>query len=156
MVSSAATTVKQYLEALPDDRRSVISSLRAKIKRALPKGFAEVMQYGMISYVVPLAKYPDTYNKQPLTVLSLASQKQHMSLYLLGLYGDAELRAWFEKAWAKTGKKLKMGKSCLRFRRVEELEVPLVLEAVGKVDVDALIAMHEAARAGKKKAARSR
>ena len=153
MVSSAATPVKEYLDALPEDRRKVISGLRTKIQKALPAGYSEVMQYGMISYVVPLAKFPDTYNGQPLTVVSLASQKQHMAVYLLGLYGDEKLRAWFEKAWAKSGKKLDMGKSCLRFKKIEDLDVGLVEEAVGKVGVGELIAQHEAVHGGKKRKA---
>jgi hypothetical protein len=149
VASSAAKTVEQYIELLPADRRAAITTLRDRLRRALPRGFEEVLQYGMISWVVPLAKYPDTYNGQPLAVLSLASQKQYISLYLLGLYGSPELRAWFEKAYAKSGKKLDMGKSCLRFRTLDELALDVVVEAVGKVGVDPMIAMAEAAH-GKK------
>lgn len=151
MVSSKAATVDDYLDTLPADRKAAIKTLRARIKRALPKGFKEVMQYGMISWIIPLTRFPDTYNKQPLAVLSLASQKQYMSLYLLGLYGDPKLRKWFEQAHAKTGKKLDMGKSCLRFKALPDLALDLVLEAVGKVDADALIALHEAAHKSPKR-----
>lgn len=154
MVSSAANTVQQYLSELPEERRKAIATLRARIKRALPRGFVETMQYGMLSYVVPLERYPDTYNKQPLTVLSLASQKQYMSLYLLGLYGSPQLRARFERGYARSGKRLDMGKSCLRFKQLDDLALELVIEAVSKVGVDDLIAMAEAARAGTKRAAK--
>lgn len=147
MASSAAASVTQYLAELPAERRSAIAALRSRIKRALPRGFAETMQYGMISYVIPLSRYPDTYNGQPLAVLSLASQKQYMSLYLLGLYGSPKLRAWFERGYAASGKRLNMGKSCLRFKQLDDLALPLVLEALGKVGVDDLIAMAEASRA---------
>ena len=108
------------------------------------------MQYGMISYVVPLARFPDTYNRQPLAVVSLASQSQYMSLYLSGLYGDPKLREWFERAWAPSGKRMNMGKSCLRFKALDDLPLEVVEAAVRKVSVDDLIAMHEAAHAGKR------
>jgi len=151
---SAAKTVEQYIEVLPADRRAAIATLRDRLRLALPRGFQEVLQHGMISWVVPLTKYPDTYNGQPLVVLSLASQKQYISLYLLGLYGSPELRAWFEKAYAKSGKKLDMGKSCLRLRALDDLALDVVLEAAGKVGVDALIAMAEAAHGKKARGAK--
>ena len=129
---------------LAPDRKSALRALRTKLKRVMPRGFVEAMQYGMISYVVPLSVFPKTYNGQPLTVVSLASQKQHMALYLYGLYGDPKLRAWFERAYTGSGKRLDMGKSCLRFKALDQLALDVVLEAVSKVSVDDLIAMHEA------------
>ena len=150
MVSSKAETVAEYLDALPEDRKHAIRTLRGHIRRVLPKGFKEVMQYGMISWVVPLSRYPDTYNRQPLAVLSLASQKQYMSLYLLGVYGHAKLRKDFERAYAKAGKKLDMGKSCLRFKKLDDLALDAVIDAVGKLDVDAMIELTEAAHKSRK------
>ena len=99
----------------------------------------------MISYIVPRARFPETYNGQPLAVLSLASQKNHLSLYLLGLYGDSKLRRWFESATRAAGKRLDMGRSCLRFNSPDDLALDVVGEAVARVDVAALIAMREAA-----------
>lgn len=155
MVSSAATTVSEYLESLPAERASAIKRVRAAIRKQLPDGFKEAMQYGMISYIVPLKRSGETYNGQPLTVVSLASQKQHMAVYLMGVYGSAELRAWFEKAYARSGKKLDIGKSCLRFKRIEDLALDVVAEAVSRVSVDEFIAMHDAAHAKKKRTRRS-
>jgi hypothetical protein len=145
MVTSAATSVAEYLAALEPERARALEQLRTRVKRALPKGYVETMQYGMINFVVPLSRFPKTYNGQPLSVLALASQKQYMSVYLMGLYGSPKLRAWFERAYAATGKRLNMGKSCLRFKRLEDLAAEVVVEAAGKVTVDDLIAMHDAA-----------
>jgi uncharacterized protein DUF1801 len=99
----------------------------------------------MICYVVPLERYPSTYNGQPLTVASLASQKRHMALYLLGVYGDQGNQAWLKDRWAASGKKLDMGKSCLRFRSLEDLALDVVGDAIARTSVDALIDQHERA-----------
>jgi hypothetical protein len=144
-VRSEATDVEGYLADLPDDRSPAIAAVRAVVLDNLPAGFEEVMQYGMISYVVPLARFADTYNGQPLTVASLANQKRHMALYLLGVYGDEGSRAWLEQRWAATGKKLDMGKSCLRFRRLDDLALDLVGAAIARTSVDDLIEQHERA-----------
>jgi hypothetical protein len=104
------------------------------------------MQHGMISYVVPLDRFPRTYNGQPLVTASLANQKRHMALYLLGIYGDEAARGWFDERWAATGKPLDMGKSCLRFRSLDDLALDVVGEAIGRTSVDDLIAIHERAR----------
>ncbi len=110
MVSSSATSVKDYLDELPDEPRKAISVVRRVIRKTLPKGFVESMQYGMISYIVPLKRFPDTYNKQPLANVSLASQKNHMAVYLMGIYGDEKLRRWFEREYKKTNKRMHVGK----------------------------------------------
>ena len=114
---SDAVTVEGYLAELPDDRRQALEAVRHVILDHLPEGYEEVMQYGMISYVVPLSTYPDTYNGQALAVASLANQKHHMAVYLMGVYGDDGSQDWLREQWAATGKKLDMGKSCLRFKR---------------------------------------
>ncbi|HTU59349.1 MAG TPA: DUF1801 domain-containing protein [Polyangiales bacterium] len=128
-----AQSVAEYLAELPPDRREALTQLRSSVLPALPSGFEEALQYGMISYVVPLARFPKTYNGQPLAVLAIASQKQYMALHLLGLYGRDELRTWFERAYAKSGKKLDMGKACLRFKHLDDLALDVVREALGKV-----------------------
>jgi hypothetical protein len=144
---SDATTVEGYLDGLPDDRRPTIEAVRRVVLDNLPEGFEEVVLYGMLSYVVPLERYPDTYNGQPLTVASLANQKRHMALYLMGVYGDEGGAAWLRAAWAETGKKLDMGKSCLRFRTLDDLALDLVGAAIARTSVDDFIAAYERSRA---------
>lgn len=146
-MQSKATTVAAYLAELPVDRKAVMTKLRSTIKRTLPTGFAEVMQYGMISYVVPLKKYPAGYHttpNTPLPFLSIASQKNFIALYHMGLYGDAKLLAWFTKAYAAADVgKLNMGKSCIRFSKPDKIPMPLLAELVGKVTVEHWIAQYE-------------
>jgi hypothetical protein len=120
--------------------------VRQVILDNLPDGFEEGMQYGMISYVVPLERYPDTYNGQALAVASLANQKRHMAIYLMGVYGDEGSQDWLRERWAATGKKLDMGKSCLRFRKLDDLALDVVGEAIARTSVDEFIAMYERSR----------
>ena len=155
-MAAKPTTVKAYLDTLPEDRRKAIRKVRAAVNRALPKGYKEGVQYGMIGWFVPHSIYPDGYHcnpDQPLPFASLASQKQYMSLYLMCIYGDAKHRAWFEKAWKKTGKRLDMGKSCIRFKDVEDLPLDLIEEAIARVPVEEYVAHYESV---KPKSARSR
>jgi hypothetical protein len=112
----------------------------------LPAGFEEAMQFGMPSYVVPLERYPDTYNGQPLAVASLANQKRHMALYLVGVYSDEASQEWLRDRWVATGKKLDMGKSCVRFRHLDDLPLDAVAEAIRRIPVDAFLAAYERAR----------
>jgi hypothetical protein len=144
-MQSDAVTVESYLAGLPDDRREAIAAVRDVVLRHLPEGFEEVMQYGMISYVVPLERFPDTYNGSALTVASLANQKRHMALYLMGVYGEDGAQEWLRERWATTGKELDMGKSCLRFKRLDDLALDVVGEAITRTSVDDLIAVHERA-----------
>lgn len=149
MVTSSATTVAEYLRSLPADRRRDISKVRALVRKHLPKGFKECVQCGVIAWVIPLTRYPVTYNKQPLVIVSLASQKNYASLYLMGLYSNpSELKA-FERAYRDGGKKLNMGKSCVRFRSVEELATEVIIDSLKRVSVDAFIAAYERSRATK-------
>ena len=143
-MQSDATTVEAYLDALPDDRRVAIVAVRDLIVANLPAGYEETMQYGMISYVVPIDRYPETYNDQPLTYISLASQKRHMALYLNGVDGDQDssFRARFEA----TGKKLDMGKSCVRFTKLDKLPLDVIADEVARVTPEELIAQYEDAR----------
>ena len=117
---SDATTVDEYLSELGDDRRGALSAVRQVILDNLPDGYEEIMQYGMISYVVPLDVLADTYNGQPLMYIALASQRQYMSLYLTNVYGDESVEKWFKERYLATGKKLNMGKSCVRFRKLDD------------------------------------
>ena len=136
---SEATTVEGYLAALPADRREAIEAVRSVILDHLPSGYAEVMNWGMITYEVPLEIYPDTYNKQPLMFAALASQKNHMAVYLMGIYISDEVRDEFEKAYRATGKRFDVGKSCVRFRKLEDLPLDLIGETIAAIPVDRLI-----------------
>src|SRR5262245_33001386 len=116
-MKSTAASVDEYLQGLPEDRRVAIRAVREVVLRNLPKGYEECMSYGMIGYVVPHSLYPAGYHcdpKQPLPFACLGSQKNHMALYLMTVYGDPATEQWFRKTWLSTGKKLDMGKSCVR------------------------------------------
>lgn len=151
MISKAAT-VEQYLAELPTERREALEAVRRTILKNLDKGFAERMSYGMIGYAVPHSIYPHGYHcdpKQPLPFAGLASQKQHMSLYLMGVYcgcdgyQDTELVRWFKGAWAKTGKKLDMGRACIRFKKLEDIPLDVVGEAIRRMPLKAFIEGYE-------------
>jgi hypothetical protein len=145
-MQSEAQSVEAYLAELPEDRREVVQAVRAVILDNLPAGFEEGMQYGMIGYYVPLERYPVTYNGQPLGVAALASQQRHLSLYLMGIYGDDGESTWFRERWSRTGKKLDMGKSCVRFKRLDDLALDVVGEAIARTSVDDFIAVYERSR----------
>jgi hypothetical protein len=145
-MQSKAKTVKQYLAELPADRREAISAVRDVILKNLPKGYEEGMQYGMIGYYVPHSVYPPGYHcdpKQPLPFASLASQKNHMALYLTCQYGDEEHEAWFRDAWAKTGRKLDMGKSCIRFKKLDDVPLTVIGQAIKRMPVTKFVAQYE-------------
>ncbi|MEX1112843.1 MAG: DUF1801 domain-containing protein [Patescibacteria group bacterium] len=146
MVSSDAKTVEAYLAGLLPDRREAIGAVRDVIRKHLPEGYEEGMQYGMISFFIPLERYPDTYNGQPLAIASIAPQKNHMAVYLMCIYGHAGEEAWFRKEFEKAGKKLDMGKSCVRFRKLEDLPLEVIGEAVARMPVDAFIMLYESSR----------
>lgn len=151
MAASTATTTDEYLDSLPDDRREAVAVVRDVVRRNLPDGFEEGIQYGMIAWYVPLERFPDTYNGQPLGLVGLASQKNYMSLYLNSVYGDPTTEAWFKERYATTGKKLDMGKSCLRFRHVEDLPLDVIGETITRVGLDAFVAHFEDARGSSRK-----
>lgn len=145
-----ATTVEAYLASLPEDRRSAIQAVRKVFLDNMGPGYAEGMSYGMIGYYVPHSVFPSGYHcdpKQPLPYAGIASQKQHMSLYLMGCYGSPSLRAWFEQAWAKAGKKLDMGKACVRFKKLDDLALDVLAEVIRKLPADKYIAEYEKALA---------
>ena len=145
-MKSEAATVDDYLKEIPEDRQAPMKVVRQMILDNLPDGYEEVMNWGMITYQVPLSTYSDTYNKKPLMYLALASQKNHMALYLTGIYSNEEERLQFEERDKATGKKLKMGKSCLRFKKLDELPLDYLAEIVGQTPVEQRIAMSEACR----------
>jgi hypothetical protein len=135
-MQSKATTVEQYLAQLPEDRRQAIQAVRKVILKNLDKDYEEGMQYGMIGYYVPHRVYPAGYHcdpKQPLPFAGLASQKNYMSLYLMCIYGSSDHLDWFKRSWAKTGRKLDMGKSCIRFKKLEDVALDVVGEAIKRV-----------------------
>lgn len=143
---SDADSVEQYIQALPEDRREAITALRRVILDNLPAGYEEMMQYGMIGYSVPLSRYPNTYNGQPLSYVALASQKNYISLYLMGIYSRPEQAEWFTQTWQATGKKLNMGKSCVRFRKLDDVPLDLIGQVVAMTSVDEFIATYEHSR----------
>jgi len=143
---SDAATVDEYLESLPPDRREAITTVRDTILGALPPGYEEAMNWGMIAYQVPLATYPDTYNGKPLMYAALASQKHHMALYLTAVYGDEDDSTRFVEEYRATGKKLDMGKSCVRFKRLDDLPLDLLGRTIASCPVDQFIALVESVR----------
>lgn len=147
-MQSKATTVERYLAELPAERREAVEAVRSVIRKNLPKGYEEGMQYGMIGYYVPHSLYPAGYHcdpRQPLPFANLASQKNHMALYLMSCYLEPDEAKWFEQAWTKTGKKLDMGKSCVRFKKLDEVPLAVVGQAVKRVPVKKYIAQYESA-----------
>lgn len=150
------TSVAAYLQALPTDRRKALETLRAIILGHLPAGFEEGIEFGMPSYFVPLARFSDTYNERPLMLAAFASQKGYMSLYLMAVYGDPKTRAWFEKAYRDAGKKLDMGKSCVRFKSLDDLPLDVVGEAIERVTLEAYLEQYRASRSGAAKPAKKK
>jgi len=155
MVNSTAQSPEEYIAALPADRREAISKVREVIRRNLPDGFEEGMEFGMIAWYVPLERFPDTYNGHPLGLAGLASQKQHMSLYLNAVYGDPQLADWFRAQYAETGKRLNMGKSCVRFRSLDDIPLDVIGETIAKVPIDRYVAHYQAARGSARKTRRA-
>ena len=153
-------TVDDYIDSLPEDRRIAIRAVREAVNSKLPPGYEEGVVYDMISWFVPFTRLAETYNGQPLCVASLGAQKNYMALYLMSVYGDEKLKTWFEKAYKASGKKLDMGKSCVRFKKLDDLALDVIGQAIAKVPVDAYVAQYEAVRAstagGKKAAARDK
>ena len=151
MAQSKAATVKEYLDELPADRRKEIAKVRSVVRKNLPKGYRETMNWGMISYEIPLERYPDTYNKKPLAYAGLAAQKNVNTLYLTGSYGDPKQRKALEYAFKKSGKRMDMGKSCLHFRTAADLPLDAIGKIIAGTPPEKLIAMYDAARPERKK-----
>lgn len=143
MAASTASTVEGYLAELPPDRRQAISEVRQLVKAHFPEGYEETMNWGMISYEIPLSDYPDTYNRRPLGYLALANHKNFMTLYLFGAYMDEEQ---FKANYRKTGKPLDMGKSCLHFKKVDDLATDFLAETIAGTTPAEVIDRYETAR----------
>lgn len=150
MVQSRAATVAEYLAGLPDERRAAIEAVRDVILENLPEGYEEVMSYGMIGYVVPHSLYPPGYHcdpRLPLPFVNLASQKNHMAVYLMCIYGHGPTADAFVKEYKATGKKLDIGKSCIRFRKLEDLALEVIGKTIARVPVTKWIEVYEQSRA---------
>lgn len=146
MVSSSATTVKQYLAELPDDRREAITRAYQLVRKHLPKGYVEGMAYGMIGWCVPLSRYPDTYNKQPLGYVALAAQKNYNTLYLMSAYAKSAAEKALRDGFREAGKKLDMGKCCIRFRKFDDLATEPIGQAIAMLSPEEFIAVYEESR----------
>ena len=146
MASSKAQTVEQYLAELPEERRAVVSAVREVVVRNLPAGYRESMSYGMIGYGIPLEDYPDTYNGQPLSYAALAAQKNYYALYVMTPYQDPAQEQWLRDEFARAGKKLDMGKSCLRFKKLDDLPLDTIGTLIAGTPPAEFIARYERAR----------
>jgi hypothetical protein len=147
MARSAAGTVDEYLAELPDDRAEVVQAVRGVIVAHLPAGYVETMNWGMISYELPLARYPDTYNGQPLQALALAAQARHYALYLNAVSTSPPLALRLRDGYAAAGLRLDLGKSCLRFKDLDAIDLDVVGDIVAALTPEALVAAYEAGRA---------
>ncbi|MCY4601440.1 MAG: DUF1801 domain-containing protein [Acidobacteria bacterium] len=143
---SAATSVADYIRALPDDRRAAIETVRGVVNAHLPAGYEEAMNWGMITWQVPLATCPDTYSGQPLMYAALASQKRYMALHLMGIYTSPAARQAFEAAYRASGKRFDAGKACVRFRKLDDLPLDLVGETIASLPAGELVRLANAAR----------
>lgn len=146
MVQSKASTPEEYLAQLPADRREVVAALREVVLANLPDGYEESMTWGMLSYEIPLSRYPETYNKKPLAYAALAAQKNYFSLYLMSVYSDSEEETALQRDFEAAGKRLDMGKSCVRFKKLEDLPLDVIGRVIAATPVDAHIQRYEAAR----------
>jgi hypothetical protein len=143
MVSSKTLTPAAYLDSLAPERRKVVAAVRAHIRKHLPKGYVETVNWGMLAYEVPLSRFPDTYNKQPLMYLALAAQKNNYALYMTGLADSTTQLGRLAAAYKAQGKKLDMGKSCLRFKSLDELPMDVLADIIASTGVDDRIAVEE-------------
>jgi hypothetical protein len=143
---SEAKTVPEYLKSLPPERRKVISAVRTVMKQYLPKGYEEKMSWGAISYEVPLKTFPKTYNGKPLMFAALAAQKNNYAIYLLNAYGDPVIAARLKEAFKKAGKKLNMGKSCIRFKRLEDIPLTAIGETLAATPLKEYLERYEETR----------
>jgi hypothetical protein len=146
MVNSDATTVSEYLAEISDDRRGDVEAVRELVLANLPDGYVETMRWGMITYEIPLATYPDTYNGKPLMFVALAAQKRHLALYLTNVAFVQGGEEAFKAKYLETGKKLDMGRSCLRFRAADDLATDVIAESINSMPLDEFVRQYEASR----------
>lgn len=140
-MKSSAATVEEYLASMPNDRREAISAVLQVMRKNMPKGYEETMNWGMITWQVPLEVYPDTYNKQPLMYAALANQKNHMSLYLCPVYAHKALRQQLEDGYARAGIKLDCGVGCIRFRKLHHVPLNVIGKLAGALSVKEFVAL---------------
>jgi hypothetical protein len=140
------STVAEYLRAVPAEQRGTLMKLRQLIRKHLPKGYQEAMNWGAITYQVPLRRCPDTYNGQPLCYAALAAQKNYLSLYLMTVYGHPAKQKQLKEGFARAGKKLDMGKSCIRFRTLDDLPLDTIADIIASTPVDVYVAAYEESR----------
>jgi len=146
MAKSTTKTVKEYIEELPEYRRETIEKVRELILKHLPEGYQETINWGMISYEIPLDRYPDTYNNQPLSYLGLAAQRNYNALYLMPVYQDEELEEWLSEEFEKANKKMDMGRSCLKFQTVDDLPIEAITKIIAHQTPDEFIESYEEKR----------
>ncbi len=146
MVQSKAKTVAEYLDELPKEPRAVIAAVRKVIKKNLPKGYKEGMNWGMIVYEIPLKRYPVTYNGKPLCIAALAAQKNYFAVYVMCVYGSVNREKWLRDEFKKAGKRLDMGKCCIRFKKLEDLPLHVIGQVIAEVPVEQYIEIYEDAR----------
>ncbi len=151
MVSTSTTSPEAYLASLPEDRREIISVVRDMILQNLPEGYQETINWGMLSYEIPLATYPDTYNKNPLSNVGLAAQKNYNSLYLMAIYQNPADYQELMNAFEAMGIKPDMGKSCVRFKKLEQLPLDTIARLIAKTSVADYIRIYETAQASRHK-----
>jgi hypothetical protein len=146
MKKTTVATPAAYLKALSADQRETIAGMRRLILKHLPQGYKEAVNWGALTYEVPLTRLPDTYNKQPLCYVAIAAQKRFCSLYLMTTYGDAGKKKQLEDAFLQSGKRLDMGKACIHFRTLDDLPLPAIANIVASTPVDAYVAAYEKSR----------
>jgi hypothetical protein len=154
MVMSKAKTVAGYLRELDPERRKVISAVRKVVNASMPAGYREAITFGMIAWHVPLSDFPDTYNGQPLCYAGLSAQKHYNALYLMRVYGDPAQAAALKEGFRKLGKKLDMGKSCVRFKTIDDLPLDVIAEIIKSTPPSMMMKFHDAAHGRKQVRAR--
>ena len=152
MATSTAGTPEEYLAELPEERRAIVSAVRDTINANLPEGYREGMSYGMIGWYVPLETFPETYNGQPLGLAGVASQKNYVAVYLTPVYSDPSTEAWFRDRHAEAGKPPNMGKSCVRYRHLEEVPLELIGETIARADLESFTAHFDSVRGSARRA----
>jgi uncharacterized protein YdhG (YjbR/CyaY superfamily) len=146
MQTKPVTTAEEYIAALPQDRRTPIAEMRSLVKKNLPKGYVEFVTGGMIYYGIPLKRFPDTYNGHPLCYVALAGQKNYCSLYLMSVYGSKKYEATLRDAFTAAGKRLDMGKSCVRFKTTDDLPMDAVGQIIASISADKWIEIYQSSR----------
>lgn len=150
-----ALTVSQWLASVPAERKDAINAVRDAVNAHLPHGYEETVDWGMLAWVVPLSTFPDTHNGRPLMLAALGAHTKRMTIYLMSVYGDSRIRAEFETAYKKAGKKLDIGGSCVHFRTLDDLPLDVVGNAIARVAVDKYVERYRQSRMKRKRKEKS-